>query len=309
MAILFFGGHIGYDANSRCDTRYREELARYAFCLCLIFTQFLFRAALTRYWTGFQLTKRSLSNGQTREGFIQMATNSLQAVVLYVVIGPLALYLSYSSASSIPASETIVAHAKISDAACTFTAQGSFLGTVYGGWALYQVIQLLMGWEKGGPMVYAHHAIFCSIGFLCPYVFVLYELTLFALTMENSGPFLEIMLVFREIEGHETLTSVGTVIFGVLFLLLRVGYFGYGLYRSLMFWQEPTTEVLDALGERVPFVIGIQIIYSLGYLVQLIWARTIVSKLFTTLAGHKIGIDEIDHTTSKLINTAGTKQE
>ena len=80
--------------------------------------------------------------------------------------------------------------------------------------------------------------------------------------MEISTPFLELMLGFREIEGHETITTAVSVLFTVTFLFARVFYFGFGLYRSLMFWQAPTAEAMEGIGDRVYAVIAIQALYT-----------------------------------------------
>ena len=94
----------------------------------------------------------------------------------------IAFYLSYSSASTVPVTETISIHAGTSAASCAYFSQGAFSGSVFGvfgGWALYQLVQLACGWETGGVVMWIHHLLFAFIGIAVPYLFVLPELTMF----------------------------------------------------------------------------------------------------------------------------------
>jgi len=280
MAILFFGG---YDPNSKCDWEYREA-ARYGTLVFWTVSHVLIRAALSRYWTSFQLTDFCVSRGQTRSQFILKATNSVQAGINCLLLGPAALYISYTWSSSIPVSEGIVL-VNVNETNCEYWAAGAFCGTLFGGWAMYQILQLLVGWEEGNVVLVVHHIAFTTLGLAIPYYWVLPELTTFAVSMELSGPFLELMLIFRELKGHESLTSAASLTFGICFLVVRVFYFGYGLLRSLSFWHQPPQEAIDALGDRVPAVMAMQGFYVLGYCIQLIWARTITQKLLGYFGG------------------------
>ena len=55
------------------------------------------------------------------------------------------------------------------------------------------------------------------------------------------------------------MTKVASLLFAVTFLFTRIFYFGYGLYRSLMFWHAPAPEALAALGDRATAVQALQV--------------------------------------------------
>jgi len=281
MAILFFGG---YDEDSPCDKFWDREIARYTCFVFWVLSHHLLRLLLRRFWS-FQLSQKALQRGQTKEAFITQAAVAIQSSIVQSILGPIAFYLSYSWSSVASVSETIVLHANISATSCEYYSQGSFWGSVYAGWAMYQVVQVACGWEKGGWIMWVHHLLFAFLGLAVPYLFVLSELTLFALAMEISTPFLEFLLTFRELEGHQTLTKVASLLFAVTFLFTRIFYFGYGLYRSLMFWHAPAPEALAALGDRATAVQALQGLFFLGWIVQLVWAKTLVSKLVGLVVG------------------------
>ena len=111
--------------------------------------------------------------------------------------------------------------------------------------------------------MYAHHFMFAGISFFTPYLGVLPELTLFAITMETSTPALEIMSTLRRVEGaNKTVLAATQSVFAALFILTRVLLFGYGLLRSMLFWRVADEELLSALDDRLYGMIALQAVLN-----------------------------------------------
>ena len=114
-------------------------------------------------------------------------------------------------------------------------------------------------------MMWVHHFMFACISFYTPYLGVLPELTLFALAMETSTPALEMMSIARCVEGFngKALNLIKSV-FALSFILSRVVLFGYGLFRSLLFWRDAEEQQFYGLADRVYGLIILQVCFMSG---------------------------------------------
>lgn len=290
MGILFLGGY----EDASCDDMLTREYGRYGTLIFWVLTHHLSCSLFGRCFPDLALKKQSLARGQTKEGFVLQAGAKVQSMLMQAVLAPIAIYISYGSATAVSVNETITLHAGTSAVGCEYWKQGALIGSIFGGWVLYQIVQLSMGWETGNAVTWAHHLLFFALSIAVPYYLVLPELTIFAVAMEISTPFLDIMLTSREMEGYNTVTTISTVLFALSFLVTRVGYFGYGLYRSLSFWQVASPEALAAVSDRINVVMTLQALFVGGYLLQLFWARQIVGKLMGIVMGKKIS-EEVDN--------------
>ena len=144
---------------------------------------------------------------------------------------------------------------------------------------------------------YIHHLLFFLITVVAPLHCICGELTLFANAMEISTPVLNVMLVFRNVEGADGIATAAGVLFALLFYFARVFLFGWGLWRSLSFWWAaesafgagPHADLTGRVG-AIAFLHGL-----LGgiYLLQLFWAKTIAGKFYSVIFGRD-KLDKLD---------------
>lgn len=164
------------------------------------------------------------------------------------------------------------------------------MGALFNGWILFQCMWWILGWEAGIDKL-IHHVIFLIPAIVGQYYHIMAELVVFAISMETSTPALAMMLLTRQVEGHERAVAISGGIFSVLFLVIRIFVYGYGLARSWSFWVDPPSSALAELGEvgsgRRVAVVAMQAIFSAGWLLQLFWARTIAARLYGVISGRQ----------------------
>eukprot|EP00658_Telonema_sp_P-2_P030047 TRINITY_DN22764_c0_g1_i1.p1 TRINITY_DN22764_c0_g1~~TRINITY_DN22764_c0_g1_i1.p1 ORF type:complete len:205 (-),score=31.42 TRINITY_DN22764_c0_g1_i1:295-909(-) len=173
---------------------------------------------------------------------------------------------------------------------CEIWSHGVMLGTIFQSFSLYQMAIWLVGWEKGMD-TFVHHAIFLSLSFLCPYVWGYSELTTFALCMELSTPALNMVLIFRSLQGWELMSDSFGALFAIQFLICRPLLFGLGLWRSAHFWRDPPPQAGHIEAQRMTMLAAINIIFALGWILQVVWAvgitRKLLRKLHALIGGSK----------------------
>jgi len=275
MGVWFLGGYLDHP---HCgDTLHTAEVLRYGTFFTSIALHLLLRPLVGYLWSDFQLNPIALKTWD-RAGFVRQTALCLQSAMLHSVLGPLAIYLSAIQVSTEPVSQGITCSPQLSAASVTSFNNGIYVGSVFAGWAMFQCLWLVLGWEKGGPSMWVHHIMFAAISTYTPYLNVLAELSLFAAGMEASTPALELMLTLRSVDGYDAITQSIAIVFTVVFITTRVFWFGYGLMRSLSFWVDPEPEVLAGLGDRVGPMLCLQGLFFLGWLMQLVWAKSILVK-------------------------------
>jgi hypothetical protein len=100
---------------------------------------------------------------------------------------------------------------------------------------------------------------------------------LFALATECSTPFLSAMLTFRRIEGWPLAVNITSFLFATTFVLTRPLMFGaavlYNLYLRVVIMDVSTISWLDR-----SVMDGMLLLYVAGWVLQLVWAQSIVPK-------------------------------
>ena len=300
------GSLIGYKGTDSCPLDpWVGETLRYSVFFGSILLHYLVLHPLWRNgWTDFTMTEKSLKSWD-RPGFIRQVSLCCQSTMLHAVLGPVSIYYAYTWASTTTVEQGVVLFSGITAESCPMWTVGVNIGSIFGGWSMFQCVWLVMGWEVGGAAMWVHHIMFAGLSFGCPYLSVLPELTIFAISMEMSTPFLEPMLMLRSVHGYEKQVDVVQALFAVVFIFVRVFFYGYGLFRSLTFWWVAPEAALLAVEDRKTVTITLQVcdcslfgclilsflqvIFTLGYIMQLLWARTIVNKSLKTLCGPKKG--------------------
>jgi len=247
---------------------------------------YILRGIVRHCWTNFELTEQTESLGVTRETFPREAAIEIHSFIFNCFLGPTALYVAIQC-SDAPEDQTMALYPGSNEVACTCYSQSLVVGRGFISLGLYQVLSLILGWERGWD-VYFHHILFCFLSFAITQLEALYVLGMFGVAMEISTPALCVVLLFRSVKGHTLLVTLAGYFFALLFLSTRVVLFGWALWRSLSFWNLDSAAqaaTLVALGENKQMIIVfLQALFGVGYLLQVVWARQIVAKAWYKLA-------------------------
>ena len=253
MGILGFGGW-----SSPCDyddvTKMNVILSLFA---CHMVCHWPLRA-LVASWD-LQLTERAKKK-ISRASFHRETAQSVYGFCFHSIIGPAAGYYACSAASRTP-TPLWPAFDSMAQDGCEPSKQANLLGAAFTSWALFQIVWILLGWEKGLDN-YIHHFLFLVITFvrapatrhtpaprrpthsrpprqMAPYFNICGELVLFAITMEVSTPALNVMLTTRQLVGKEGLSDAAGAVFALLFFASRVGFFGRAPRRRRLLARLP----------------------------------------------------------------------
>mmetsp|Transcript_26326 Transcript_26326/g.43711 ORF Transcript_26326/g.43711 Transcript_26326/m.43711 type:complete len:281 (-) Transcript_26326:169-1011(-) len=238
-------------------------------------SHWLCRGLLGRF--SFPLTGRTKREGR----FVVDTAYNIQGFLLHSFCGPLALYLSWKAARPSPFTPVWPVVEDSQAPGCEVAAQAQVMGAAHTAWVLFQTLYTLTGNEHGWDN-YLHHALLLLIAVLSPLNNICGELILFGLAMEVSTPFLNVMIVMRCLEGFTAVADAASVLFAVAFIGVRVGYFGWGLWRSIAFWWlnpkafvGPRPDVVGRLGP----IACLHAILSTLYILQLFWSRMLMKKI------------------------------
>jgi len=285
MVILGPFGPSGYNPPEICgDTDlWQGERLRYLAFVGSLLVHTLLQSVIRGLGTGFKLTDKSREVWRDEAGFIRELSCSIISGVYMTILGPAGIYYATVAALGTSSADGVILHDGSSGLTCRVAEVATALGSFFGGNAMFQCFSLLMGWEKGGIAMWIHHISFTVLGFACPYGYIFYELTLFALAMETSTPVLQLMLMLRAVQGNEAIVGSLGSIFALLFFLTRILFFGFGIFRSLMFW----TGAGPTVGDRLSLAVVVQAFFCGGYVLQLVWFRVIAARAINHICGVK----------------------
>eukprot|EP00756_Hemistasia_phaeocysticola_P056906 Hpha_TRINITY_DN33550_c0_g1::TRINITY_DN33550_c0_g1_i1::g.171131::m.171131 len=159
----------------------------------------------------------------------------------------------------------------------------ALIGELFLGYTMYMTVMLFMGWDKGVDTL-IHHIAFITLAWFQVGYGVFVRVGLWAMSMELSTPALYVHLVYRQIEGETAskLSSCSAIVFGLLFILVRIIGFGYGVITAAVSTITHFDTVLPDKPDAIPKELGLFILLLMfgGWALQLYWATFIFGKLF-----------------------------
>lgn len=281
MGVLGYGWQTPCDVDDALKARIIGGLLAYH-----LVSHWLIHRVLCRHRHRIVLTARTLRDGVCLESFLRDAAYNLQGVLLHSVQGPLSAHAAWRAVASSPAVPVWPAQDLAHAPGCEAGVHANVMGAVFTSWALFQVLWMVAGCERGVDM-YIHHTLFLLATIVGPYYNICPELILFTLAMECSTAPLNAMLVTRSLQGWEGVAEAIAPLFAVSFLLFRVVLFGWGLWRSLAFWWAPPSAAgsVGDLRGRLGAVAGLHALLAGAFVLQLFWARVLVAKAVSKLRG------------------------
>jgi len=163
---------------------------------------------------------------------------------------------------------------------------GGLMGSVFASLMVQYIFYFALRWETEMLQLF-HHVAFISVTVVLARRCAMPFVGLFAMAMEISSLPLAVMTVFRQLDGElcHKINGVASLSFAILFMLSRVGLFGYALLLTLRWRLVEST----ALPVHVPLweVDAVLVLLLAGLLLQLHWARLIVLKIRRLLAKSK----------------------
>ena len=153
----------------------------------------------------------------------------------------------------------------------------SVLGELFTGYAVYIMIMWVLGWEERGKDKLVHHCVFLFLGLCLSTHFALPKLSVFAISMELSTPFLNLSIIFGWFNKKwcKVMHLVMGVLFIVLFFAVRIFFFGYALFTTLAeFHADPSVVPLP-----FPLACFVLFLYSGGWGIQVYWTKAIFAKM------------------------------
>eukprot|EP01062_Namystynia_karyoxenos_P070267 TRINITY_DN65659_c0_g1_i1.p2 TRINITY_DN65659_c0_g1~~TRINITY_DN65659_c0_g1_i1.p2 ORF type:complete len:342 (+),score=100.16 TRINITY_DN65659_c0_g1_i1:95-1120(+) len=268
-----------------------------SFCALLTVLCYGVRKTLLRSWE-FRLTagaKKALAKqypGRDEDGLVEGAKDfaAIGCVggPLWVVLGPCALYLAIFAFSVLPADDplnfqndpSIMSPQELAD-----HNTATLIGELFLGYTIFMTVMWFAKWDHGVDTI-IHHIAFITIGIFQVGYSSLVKVGLWAIAMETSTPPLYLYLIFRQVDGPEPgqphpISDVGSVVFGVLFILLRMVCFGWAVIETT--WMAVTNWTVvfpDKEGALPPWKgMVIVVLGFFGWMLQLYWGRLIVGKL------------------------------
>lgn len=222
------------------------------------------------------LTQQSIDNGDTVATFQRQVAINIVGFCMHLYLGP---YCMFTSLSYIGTDQPqISCETELSAQEVAYCDSSSFSGLLFTAYCLYQVIGLLLGWEKGLELWF-HHIVFTSLGCLCLSYWFMPTFSGFAIAMEISTPALLVRLTFRRLVGYERVVSISSMIFAPMFLFSRVFVFGYAVIIHLAAWYYKPEIYTSLHGvHRIPItaITIVMVLYTIGWFLQIFWAVSIV---------------------------------
>eukprot|EP01065_Artemidia_motanka_P027856 TRINITY_DN33054_c0_g1_i1.p2 TRINITY_DN33054_c0_g1~~TRINITY_DN33054_c0_g1_i1.p2 ORF type:complete len:365 (+),score=97.39 TRINITY_DN33054_c0_g1_i1:76-1095(+) len=159
----------------------------------------------------------------------------------------------------------------------------TLMGELFLGYTLYMTVMWLWDWDTGVDTI-IHHVAFIALAWLQVSAASLCAVGQWAIAMETSTPPLWGYLVFRQIAGKgggdHPIGEVAKPVFGVLFILLRVIGFGYGLITCCIGLVSHWDTVFPGKPHSitVPAGMTVFVLMFVGWALQLYWGALIVAK-------------------------------
>lgn len=249
------------------------------FCL---YAQFL-RWLLNRNPPRFSVAANK--QGTTRKDFNKFAAQCIVAITTHVFLGPLAVHTAIVYQYYLPLGASLYpCISPFESYACEIGVRTCRIGEVFTANMIYQLLFWFLGWEKGLDSL-AHHVGFLIAGCLV-LVFVVYgKLAMFAVAMELSSPFLNLYLLARMLDGKllALVSNVAMVVFTILFLFMRLGCYSFAVFEfHYLYWFR---RELFPLWTPLAATYGIMITFTLGWVLQLFWAKVVVLKALKVIMG------------------------
>mmetsp|Transcript_8938 Transcript_8938/g.13507 ORF Transcript_8938/g.13507 Transcript_8938/m.13507 type:complete len:225 (-) Transcript_8938:46-720(-) len=155
-------------------------------------------------------------------------------------------------------------------------------GEIITGNFIYQLVFWCLRWETGIDTL-LHHLGFMVAGILVLWVQLYPRLSAAAIGMEVSSPFLSLHMLVRQFEGSAPalMSSLAAAAFAAVFFVVRIFFYGYVImdfqYQYFAHWDRFPSWADPML------TLAILSVFSLGWVLQLFWARMVWSKSIKTL--------------------------
>jgi len=256
-------------------------------CWAMLFCSY----ALCLLWLMSRISPRlndtAKEKGITRDEFNKLAAQCIVAITTHVFLGPLAFYNLFTYQFNVPLHATLSGYTfppAASESWVINDERACRIGEVFTGNMIYQTLFWFLGWEKSWEML-AHHIGFFVAGYLTIAAAVYPKLCMSAISMELSSPFLSLYLLTRMLDGEhwELVSNLSMVVFSFLFVVIRLGIYSFVVleFHYLYWWHSE----LFPPSTPTSFTKAILIIFTLGWVLQLMWGRLVVSKSLKFIIG------------------------
>jgi len=245
------------------------------YIVCALFTKWLVALKPPR------LNDSGKKQFTTKDDFSRFAAQCIVSIIGHTFLGPLAFYTAVMY-HYFPIQASITSFSGSTADSIWVDVQTCRLGEVFTGNMVYQLVFWLLGWEKGMDML-LHHVGFLTAGVLVLTVVVYGKLAMGAVAMEMSSPLLNLHLLMRTLDGDgwKLLSNLAMTTFGAMFVLVRLGYYSYVVLEfNYLYWFRH--ELFPSWTPPV-LTVSIMIVFTLGWILQLVWGKSVVLKSLKVL--------------------------
>jgi len=231
-----------------------------------------------------RLNQEAKKRPVSREQFCRDAAQCVVAITSHLFGGPFALWLALTYHTG-PRDRTITcfpASGAAPDPFCLrLDTYSMFVGEAMTANFFYQLLFWLLRWERGLDTL-LHHLGFAAAGVLTLKTCLYAKLATTAMAMEISSPFLSLHVLFRQLEGKQCqlISSTASLIFSLLFVVVRVLLYGYTVLE-FMYLYFMRRDLFPPNPPTPPM--AILVVYTLGWVLQMFWFVSILSKSLKTL--------------------------
>jgi len=217
----------------------------------------------------------------TKDDFARFAAQCIVSIVGHTCLGPLAFYTAVMY-HYLPIQASVTAFSGTTRDAEWVDILTCRLGEAFTGNMVYQLVFFFLGWEKGMDVL-LHHVGFLVAGALVLTVVVYGKLAMGAVAMEMSSPLLNLHLLSRTLDGDgwKLVSNIAMVTFAAMFVLVRLGCYSYVVLEFMyLYWFRH-----ELFPYWTPPVLtnGIMIVFTLGWILQLVWGKGVVLKSLKVL--------------------------